>query len=136
MPRARRGAPVTARVPLGGAIGQASVEVALVLPILAVLLLVVVQTALVVRDQVLVVHAAREAARAAAVDPSDAVPRRAALASASLDPRRLVVRTAPHAAAGLVAVTVSYRSPTIAPIIGSLVPDVLLEGRASMRREF
>ena len=45
--------------------GQAAVEVALVLPFLALVLLLVVQTALVVRDQVLVVHAAREAARAA-----------------------------------------------------------------------
>ena len=49
--------------------GQATVEVALLLPLLALLLLAVVQVGLVVRDQVLVTHAAREAARAAAVDP-------------------------------------------------------------------
>ncbi len=116
--------------------GQAAVELALVLPLLAMLMLLVVQTALVVRDQVLVVHAAREAARAAAVDPSAGAPRRAALAAASLDPARLVVRVAPASTGRQVAVTVSYRSATIAPIIGLLLPDILLEGRASMRREF
>ncbi len=116
--------------------GQAAVEVALVLPLLAMLLLLVVQTALVVRDQVLVVHAAREAARAAAVDPSAGAPRRAAVAAASLDPARLVVRVQPATAGRQVTVTVSYRSATIAPMIGLLLPDILLEGRASMRREF
>jgi Flp pilus assembly protein TadG len=117
--------------------GQAAVEVALLLPVVAVLLLAVVQAALVVRDQVLVVHAAREAARAAAVDPSPVAPRRAALAAASLDPQRLAVTVAPPAGAGdPVAVTVSYRSATYAPIIGPLLPDVIVRGRASMRREF
>ncbi|MGH9185287.1 MAG: TadE family protein, partial [Acidimicrobiales bacterium] len=44
--------------------GQATVELALVLPFVALVLLAVAQTALVVRAQVLVTHAAREAARA------------------------------------------------------------------------
>jgi len=121
---------------VGGSAGQAAVEVALVLPLLVLVLLLVVQTAFVVRDQVLVVHAAREAARAAAVDPSAGAARRAALAAASLHPTRLVVRVTPAAAGRQVAVTVSYRSPTITPMIGPLLPDVLLGGRASMRREF
>lgn len=47
--------------------GQATVEFALALPLLAVLLLAVVQVGLVVRDQVVLVHAAREAARAVAI---------------------------------------------------------------------
>lgn len=120
-----------------GSRGQAAVEVALVLPVVALLLLLVVQAALVVRDQVLVVHAAREAARAAAVDPSGDAPRRAALAAAPLDPARLVVRVGPGGRQGRpVAVTVSYRSETFAPMIGPLLPDIVLHGRASMRREF
>ena len=45
---------------------QATVELALVLPVVATLLLAVVQVGLVVRDQIRVTHAAREAARAAA----------------------------------------------------------------------
>ena len=57
--------------------GQATVEVALLLPLLATMLLAVVQVGLVVRDQVLVTHAAREAARAAAVDPTEDAAREA-----------------------------------------------------------
>lgn len=116
--------------------GQAAVEVALVLPVVALLLLLVVQAALVVRDQVLVVHAAREAARAAAVDPAAGAPRRAALAAAPLDPARTQVEVGPGRRGRLVAVTVSYRSATVAPFVGALVPDLVLRGRAAMRREF
>ena len=43
--------------------GQAAVELALVLPMVCTLLLAVVQVALVVHAQLLVVHAAREGAR-------------------------------------------------------------------------
>ena len=49
--------------------GQATVELAMTLPLVAVLLLLLVQAGLIARDQVLVTHAAREAARTAAVDP-------------------------------------------------------------------
>ena len=113
--------------------GQAAVEVALVLPLVALLLLLVAQAALVVRDQVLVVHAAREAARAAAVDPAPGVPREAALASAPLEPARLDVRVGPGRQ---VTVTVSYRTAPFAPMISGLLPDLVVRGRASMRREF
>lgn len=118
------------------AAGQAAVEVALVMPVVALLLLSVVQVALVVRDQVLVVHAAREAARAAAVDPSPGAARQAAVAATSLRPERLDVDVPPVGGAGrLVTATVAYRSPTAAPLIGPLLPDVVVRGRASMRRE-
>ena len=116
--------------------GQAAVEVALVLPVVALVLLLVVQVALVVRDEVLVTHAAREAARAAAVDASPTAARRAAAAGAPLDPRRLHVRLAADGGAGgRVAVTLSYRSPTSVPIIGPVLPDVSLSARAAMRAE-
>ena len=49
--------------------GQATVELALCLPMLCLLLLGVVQVAVVVRDHLAVQVAAREAARAAAVRP-------------------------------------------------------------------
>ena len=119
-----------------GEAGQAAVELALVLPLLALLLLIVIQAALVVRDQILVVHAAREAARAAAVDPSSGAARRAALAAASLDSDRLVVRVEGHGTGKQVDVSVSYRSVTFAPMLRAVVPDLLLEAHASMRREF
>lgn len=117
--------------------GQAAVELALALPLLALLLLLVVQAALVVRDQVLVVHAAREAARAAAVDPNPGAARTAALAGAPLDPDRTTVRVAPAANTGqAVDVTVRYRTTSLGPLLDALVPDIVVEGRASMRREF
>lgn len=117
--------------------GQATVELALALPVIALLLLLIAQFGLVVRDQVLVVHAAREAARRAAVDPSESNWRRAALRGAPLDPGRLEMTVSRASAqGGEVEVRLSYRSPTIAPIIGPLLPDILLRGRATMRREY
>lgn len=116
--------------------GQAAVELALVLPLVALLLLAVVQVALVVRDQVLVVHAAREAARAAAVEPDPKAARRAALAGAPLAAHRLRVESSGHREVGRqVHVRLSYRSPTNAPIVGSLIPDIVVGAEASMRRE-
>ena len=47
--------------------GQATVELALVLPLVFALLVLVFQVALVARDEILVVHAARDAAREASV---------------------------------------------------------------------
>ena len=45
--------------------GQATTELALVLPLIAVLLLLLAQVGLVLRDQLVLTHVAREAARAA-----------------------------------------------------------------------
>jgi Flp pilus assembly protein TadG len=113
--------------------GQAAIELALCLPILALLLLALVQVAVVVRDQVAVVHAAREGARAAAVTgagPADGVA--AAREAVRLDPGRLDV----DAARGeVVRVVVSYRSPTDVPLVGRLVGDVTLRATAVMRSE-
>ena len=116
--------------------GQASVELALVLPLVVVLLLAVVQVGLLVRDQILVVHAAREAAREAAVDASPAAPRRAALASSTLDGTRLTVTSTGRGAAGTrVRVEVAYRAPTAVPLLGSAVGDLTLRAAATMRVE-
>jgi Flp pilus assembly protein TadG len=48
--------------------GQATVELALILPVVALILAALVQTGMVVVDHVRLWHAAREAARAAVVD--------------------------------------------------------------------
>ena len=58
--------------------GQATVEFALLLPLVVMVALAVVQVALIVRDHVGTVHAAREAARAASVDPDPTRATRAA----------------------------------------------------------
>lgn len=112
--------------------GQASAELALALPLVALLLLAVVQVGLVVRDQVLVVHAAREGARAAAVDPDPGAARAAALAGSGLGPRGVTVEVR---RGERVAVTVTYRAPTDLPLVGPLVPDVSLRAKAAMRTE-
>ncbi|MGH9244775.1 MAG: TadE/TadG family type IV pilus assembly protein [Acidimicrobiales bacterium] len=116
--------------------GQATVEFALALPLLALLLLVVVQVGVIVRAQVLVTHAAREAARAAAVDPEPAAPAHAARASSSLAPDRLAVDVSGRAGPGSrVLVEVRYSLATDIPLAGRLIPDLTLTARATMRVE-
>lgn len=114
--------------------GQASVELALLLPPVALVLLLVVQVAVIARDQVLVQHAAREAARGAAVgtDP-DGGARRAAMAAGGLDRSRLDVRTA--VVDGRAVVSVTYREPTEIPLVGRALPDLDLRASATMQRE-
>jgi hypothetical protein len=100
------------------------------------LLLVVVQVGLVVRDQVLATHAAREAARAAAVDAREEAPMAAARAAGPLDPSRLVVVKRDRGGPGSrVRVDVTYRSPTDVPLVGALLGDVELHAAVTMRVE-
>ena len=116
--------------------GQATVEVALLLPLVATMLLGVVQVGLVVRDQVLVTHAAREAARAAAVDPQLSVAREGAESGARLDPSRLDVTLGGSTdPGGRLTVTIRYRSPTTVPLVGQLLGDRSLTAEATMRVE-
>jgi hypothetical protein len=116
--------------------GQATVELALALPLLMVLLLAVVQVGLVVRAQVLVTHAAREGARAAAVDADPAAPVEAAEGASSLDPSRMTVTSSGRAGPGShVTVIVTYHFVTDVPIVGALVGDLSLAGEATMRVE-
>jgi len=116
--------------------GQATVELALLLPVVVLLVLVVVQVAVVVRAQVLVVHAAREAARAAAVDDRPGAAAEAARRSGLADGDRLRVDVSPRAGPGSqVRVEVRDRVRTDVPLIGPLVGDVDLRADASMRVE-
>lgn len=116
--------------------GQAAVELALVLPLLVVLLLAVVQVALVARDQVLVVHAARAGARQAAVDPDPLVVRRAVAEASGLDGSSLVVDTITVGSSERTVTTrVRYTARTNVALLGPLLPDVPLEASAAMRSE-
>ena len=118
--------------------GQAATELALVLPLLVVLLLAVVQVTLVARDQILVVHAAREASRQAAVDPRPHPVRTAAVRAGaeSLKPDRIRAETSHIGGVnGMVTVRIAYEAPTDVPLLGPLLPDVTLRARATMRRE-
>lgn len=113
--------------------GQSTVELTLALPLLAFLLLGIIQVGLVVRGQVLVTHAAREAARTAAVGESDADVRRSASGSGGLLPHRMKVQI--DEAGDRVEVRVKYNHPTSVPIVGALLGDVTLSSTATMRIE-
>ena len=116
--------------------GQAAVELALVLPLVALLALLVVQVGLVVRAQVLVIHGAREGARAAAVDAAPGAAREAVVDGTGLDGDRLAVDVEDRGGPGSrVAVEVRYAVATDVPLIGVFVGDVTVTGRASMRVE-
>lgn len=109
------------------------------LPLVVVVLLAIVQVGLVVRDQVLVVHAAREAARAAAVDPRPGVAAAAAARSSALKPGRLSTETVTsHSGGAVVIVTarVTYRTPTDVPLVGPLLPELPVHAKAVMRVEY
>jgi hypothetical protein len=112
--------------------GQTTAELAVVFPVVVLLALTLVQAALVLRDDLVLTDAAREAARAASLDPDPAAVQRAA--SAVLP--GAVVRPDPRPAVGeLVTVHVVYRSATTLPLVGPLLPDPLLAARAAMRVE-
>ena len=117
--------------------GQASVELALLLPVVLLLLLAVLQVGLLARDVVLVTHAAREGARAAATDAHPGRARSAALASSGLDPARMTVTSSVtgHDDDRRVRVEVAYRAPTAVPLVGALLADRTLRTAATMRVE-
>ena len=119
--------------------GQAAVELALALPLVALLLLALVQFTLVARDQLLVVHAAREAAREAAVhrNGGEAKARAAAVRGSGLKEAGLEVETSYIGGwSDMVLVRVQYRSQTDLPLVGSLLPDVEVRAKAAMRSEW
>ncbi len=118
-----------------GAAGQASVELALCLPVVAMLLLLVVQAGLVVADQVAVVQAAREAARRASVDPDPDAARRAALGGRLVPGRTTVTVERIAGSPERARATIRHRAATDVPVVGRLLPDVELTASATMAVE-
>ncbi len=112
--------------------GQTTAELAVVLPVVLLLVLALIQAALVFRDDLVLVNAAREAARAASLDPD---PARAERAAAAILPGATVGAYPRPAVGELVTVRVSYRSPTTLPLVGPLLPDPVLVAGAAMRVE-
>ena len=108
-------------------------ELALLTPLLMLMALLLVQLALTARDQIMVIHSAREAARAVAVSSESSVARPAALAASRLDPQRLRVRVDERP--GNVSVRLDYRSPVRVAPFGVVLDDLLLSGEAVMRSE-
>jgi len=118
--------------------GSASVEFALVLPILLVLVLAVVQVGLFVRDDLVLVGSARAGARQAAVSADDASVRDAVAQGApGLDPSRIDVAISRTRRGGPATVSVTYAAPQAVPFVGWLFPGtVTLQATAVMRQEF
>lgn len=112
--------------------GQSTVELACVLPLIVLFLLLLIQGALVIRDRVLTVNAAREAAREASVDGGAF--RVAAAANRVIEGVRVDV-----VERGIVGepvkVRVRYTSETKVPLVGGLLPDIDMEATSTMRVE-
>lgn len=99
--------------------GQASVELALVLPAVVLLLLLALQVGLVVRDRLVVLHAVRTAARAVIVDPTPSAARDAVSRSGA-GRRTTVSLSGDLGPGGYATVTVSMQ-PTSVPIVGRVL---------------
>jgi uncharacterized protein (UPF0333 family) len=109
--------------------GQASLELALCVPLVLMFILLFVQVAVVVRDQLAVQAAARDGARAAsAAAGTSAAATRAARTVTALQPLAVTAVQSQQA----VTVTVRYVQRTNVPIIGPLLPDLTLTATATM----
>lgn len=117
----------------GGNGGQASVELALALPIVLLVLLGLLQVGVFMLEQVQVSGAAREGAREATVSPQRgriqaAAERAAPKLSLSLNIQRGSTRGAP-------ATVVVTARPTRLPMVGAIVSGFNLKAAATMRIE-
>ena len=116
--------------------GQTTVELALCVPIVALLLAAVVEVGLVVADQGRVWHAAREAARVATVDDDPASIRAAIEATGlhgvevAVEPRSIYRRQGEP-----VTVSLGYRPRGHLPLVRELVDRIELRASATMRVE-
>lgn len=116
--------------------GQTTVELALCLPIVALVLGAVAEIGGLSSDAIRVWHAAREAARVAAVEPES----EAAVAAAEavgLEGLEVTVRPAPEArvAGDPVSVAVEYEPPGRLPLLAAVVSRLRLRADAVMRIE-
>jgi Flp pilus assembly protein TadG len=103
-----------------------------VLPLVAIMVLGIIQVVVVARDQLAVELAAREGARAAAVS---ADPGGAATAAAERAVRLRPMVVSARVEGTHVTVDVSYRSETSLPLVGTVIPDFELAASVTMRRE-
>lgn len=116
--------------------GQATVELALCLPVVALVLAAVIEVGALASDQARLWHSAREAARVAAVDP-DVNDVAAAAVAAGLEDVELVVRPQPtyRIQGGPVTVELSYKPRPGFILLAPLVERMTLSARATMRVE-
>ncbi|MFK8023370.1 MAG: TadE/TadG family type IV pilus assembly protein [Ilumatobacter sp.] len=107
--------------------GQAAVEFAIALPLIAVVMLAIAQLGVSIRNAIAVEAAARDGARAAAVSADPAAARAAARRSVAL-----AMEVDVSTDADAVTVTVIYVDPTDVAIIGALIGPVTHTATATM----
>jgi Flp pilus assembly protein TadG len=112
--------------------GQATVELALALPVVVLLMLGLLQVVVVARDHLAVWHAARVGVRAGAVSTTPAAEATAASrAATTLEALEVSVQVD----ADWITVLARHRTATDLPLIGLLLPDITVEATATMARE-
>jgi Flp pilus assembly protein TadG len=116
--------------------GQATVELALCLPVIAVLLAALLQVGVIVSDQTRLWDAAREAARVAVVDPNPQAITQAAERS-GLAPVTTSIRpqAALRAQGRPLTITLAYRPRAVLPLLRGVVDGIELHAAATMRIE-
>jgi hypothetical protein len=116
--------------------GQATVELVLCLPILALVLAVLIEVGLLIGDQIRLWHAARETARVAVVD-SDPNEIRAAAEHGGLGPLDIGIepKFADRSTGEPLTVTLTYSSPGHLPLLGALISGRDMTASATMRIE-
>jgi hypothetical protein len=116
--------------------GQATVELAVAIPFVVLLLMLLVQVGIVMFDQLAVAQAAREGARAAAVDPTPGAAASAAGHATRLDVKYLSVKAGPRPGPdGLVRVDVSYQARILLPFTDQVLLRPVVTSSAAMRVE-
>lgn len=119
-----------------GEAGQSTVELALCLPVLAIVLGFVVEVGLIASDQIRLWHAAREAARVAVVD-SDRDATLDAAQRGGLSGMEMSIDPTPASRVQGQPLTVRIRySPSgRVPLVGAIADGITLEAAATMRIE-
>ena len=116
--------------------GQSTIELALCLPLVALLMAAVIEAAGLATDHVRVWHAAREAARVAVVDPDVSAIREAASAG-GLDGLDLAVEPRPEerVRGEPLTVKVTYLAGSHLPLIRRFFAGITMHASATMRIE-
>lgn len=116
--------------------GQATVEVALALPLVAMLLGLIVEIGIVAADRSRVWNAAREGARVAAVSADPDVVT-AAVRQAGLETAEVTIRPPANERVQGEAVTVrvSFGHEGSVPLVGNIFEGVVIDSEATMRIE-
>jgi Flp pilus assembly protein TadG len=116
--------------------GQATVELALCLPLVGLLMALLLQVGVVVADQTRLWHSAREAAREAVVDPDPAKITQKA-ESSGLTPLSVSVEPQPayRSQGRSLTVALRYQPRSIIPILQPLLANLVLRASATMRIE-